>query len=65
MSMMCYVIIQMPSPGTITAVTHAYGFKISDRQVSTGWNKRLMLFRHPSRGRDKGQQVFDVPSRGV
>lgn len=48
-----------------TAVIHARGFAISDWQASTGWNKRLMLFQHPSRGSEKGQQVFDVPSYGV
>lgn len=44
---------------------HTRGFAITDRQVSTGWNKRLTLFRHPSWGSDKGQQVCDAPSRGV
>lgn len=53
------------SSATSIAVTHVRGFAISDREVSAGWNKRLMLFRHPSQGSDKGQQVFDVPSCSI
>lgn len=53
------------SSATSIAVIHVHGFAISDRQASTGWNKRLMLFRHPSQGSDKGQQVFDVPSCSI